>query len=294
MGLKIKEAILKARRLLCLEAVVRYGSISKAAERNNMKQSNLSVQIKELEEDFGEPLVTRVYNGIKLTEAGHIVYSQSCDLMNVIGKIRDTNLKACRMEGVIRLWTSDGLGIGYIADCFPEFYAAYPKVKIEISCSLDMPKSDQFDLAVVYKEPLDKFLKIVDKYDLVFNLYASKEYLARFGYPKSLKDIAENHRLCTRENYSGVWNKWAEVINDAKNVAAITNSSAMLLQLIKDGIGIGLLPKATADKEETLVCLSKIKLNLSHEFWLVVRREVKDVDKIKALLEFVKKASQRL
>ena len=294
MSLKIKEAILKARRLLCLEAAVRYGSISKAADRNNMKQSNLSVQIKELEDELGEPLVTRVYNGVKLTEAGRLIYAQSCDLMNVINKIHDVDLKTCRMEGVIRLWTSDGLGVGYIADCFPQFYAAYPKVKIDISCSLDMPKSDQFDLAVVYKEPLDKFLKVVDKYDLSFGLYASKEYLARFGYPKSLNDIMQNHRLCTRENYAGVWAKWADILAKTQNVAAVTNSSAMLLQLVKDGIGIGLLPKATADKEEMLVALSKIRLNLHHEFWLVVRREVKDVDKVKALLEFVKKASQRL
>lgn len=294
MSLKIKEAILRARKMLCLEAVVRYGSISKAAEKNNMKQSNLSVQIKQLEEELGEPIVTRVYNGIKLTEAGRSLYSQSCDLLNVINKIHDVNLKTFRLEGTIRLWTSDGLGIGYIAECFQDFYAAYPKVKIDISCSLDMPKSDQFDLAVVYKEPTDKFLKIADKYNLEFNLYASKNYLAHFGYPKNLTDVMQNHRLCTRENYAGVWSKWADILAKTQNVAAVTNSSAMLLELVKDGIGIGLLPKATAEKEDCLVCLSKIKLNLHHEFWLVVRREVKDVDKVKALLDFIKNASRRL
>ena len=68
MSLKIKETILQVRRMLCLEAAVRYGSISKAAEKNNMKQSNLSVQIKELESELGEQLISRVYNGIKLTE----------------------------------------------------------------------------------------------------------------------------------------------------------------------------------------------------------------------------------
>ena len=87
MSLKIKENILQVRRMLCLEAAVRYGSISKAADNNNMKQSNLSVQIKELEAELGEPLVSRVYNGVKLTEAGQVVYSRVCDLHNIINKI---------------------------------------------------------------------------------------------------------------------------------------------------------------------------------------------------------------
>lgn len=294
MSLKIKENILQVRRMLCLEAAVRYGSISKAADNNNMKQSNLSVQIKELEAELGEPLVSRVYNGVKLTEAGQVVYSRVCDLHNIINKINDLNIQIFHMAGTIRLWTSDGLGIGYLSECFPEFYTLYPKVRVEILCSLEMPKLDEFDLAIVYKKPTDKFLHIVDKYDLKFGLYASKEYLAKFGCPKSFKDIEQNHRICTRDTYITAWSQWAELMEKAQYVAATTNSSAMLRQLIVDGVGLGLLPQSVATKEENLVHLSKIKLNFHHEFWLVVRQDVKNVDKIAALVEFIKKASKSL
>ena len=71
MGYGIKDAILRVRQLLCLSSAVKYGSISKAAEKNNMKQSNLSVQIRQLEEELGENLITRVHNGVKITEAGY-------------------------------------------------------------------------------------------------------------------------------------------------------------------------------------------------------------------------------
>lgn len=294
MGLKIKESILKVRQMLCLEAAVRYGSISRAAEKNNMKQSNLSVQIKLLEEELGETLISRVHNGIKLTEAGEEIYSLACNMENIINNAKTINIKAFRVAGAIRLWTSDGLGTGYISECFPEFYASYPKVNIEIVCSLEMPKPDQFDMAIIYDEPTDSSLKVIDKYDLKFGVFASKEYLAKFGYPKDLKDIQENHRICTRSNYASVWAKWENVVSHSQKVAASTNSSAMLLQLIKDGIGIGVLPIGTAVKEPDLIYLNKIKLNLHHKFWIVVRKELQDIDKIKALVKFIQGASCRL
>lgn len=294
MGLKVKQAILKVRQMLCFSEAVRYGSISKAAEKNAMKQSNFSVQIKQLEEEIGVQLVLRLPHGIKLTEAGRDFYTLVCDLENVINKASRPDLQAFHVSGAIRLWTSDGLGIGYLTDCLSDFYADYPNVNVEIACSLEMPQPDQFDMAVVYSEPTDKTFKIVDKFDLHFSLFASKEYLTKFGYPKNLRDIQENHRICTRDNYVSVWPVWANFMNASKQVAATTNSSAMLLQLIKDGIGIGLLPRGTALKEENLINLSKIKLNLCHRFWIVVRDEVKDVDKVKALIRFIDKASQNL
>lgn len=294
MSMKIKRTLLKARQMLCLEAAVRYGSISKAAEKNNMKQSNLSVQIKLLEEELGETLLTRVSHGIKLTEPGYEIYSMACDLRNVINKAENLNIKAFRIEGAIRLWTSDGLGIGYLSDCFADFYLHYPKVKIEVFCSLDIPEPDQFDMAIVYEEPTSKALKVVNKYELNFGMFASKQYLSRYGCPKNMKDVLENHRICTRSNYTSVWPKWKEVTDQAKQIAATTNSSAMLLQLIKDGIGIGLLPVATANKEPDLIYLSNLKLYLKHKFWIVVRDEVKNLDKIVSLIKFIEAGSQKL
>lgn len=294
MGYGIKDAILRVRQLLCLSSAVKYGSISKAAEKNNMKQSNLSVQIRQLEEELGENLITRVHNGVKITEAGYEVYAIACNLENMINKTHNLNIKAFRVSGEIRLWTTDGLGIGYISDCFYKFYEKYPKVNVEIFCSMEKPKPEQFDMAVIYDEPHDYSLKVIKTYNLKFAFFASKTYLSTFGYPKNLKDLQENHRICNKSNYATVWKKWNNFLTGAKNIAATTNSSSMLFELIKDGIGIGLLPKGGFSNNENLVELSNIKMELNHNCWLVVRDEVKDIDKIKALTKFIKDASDKL
>ena len=293
MGYGIKRSILRIRELLCLSEAIKYGSISKAAQKNNMKQANLSYQIKMLEDELGENLLERVYNGVRISEAGRDVYALACDLENIINKSRNLNIKAFKVSGDIRLWTSDGLGIGYISDCFSEFYTKYPKVNIEVFCSLDMPKPEQFDMAVLYEKPKDTSLKIIAEYNLKFGIFASKFYLSQFGFPKNIKEIQENHRICTKLNYANIWEKWENVIKNAKNISASTNSSAMLLHLIKDGIGIGILPIGIASNDSSLVRVLN-KFTLNHKCWLVVREEVKDIDKIKALTSFIKGASDKL
>lgn len=294
MSINIKRSELQVRWLLCLHEAANYGSISKAAEKNGMKQSNFSVNIKMLEQTFNEQLVTRVHNGIRLTEAGKMVYNLSCDLTNVLNNITNAKVKSCVESGAIRVWTSDGLGTGYISKSFNYFYLDYPNVNIEVICSLEMPQLDQFDMAIVYEKPDSAQLKSVGEYTLQFGLFASKKYLQAYGYPKSLDEIMLKHRICTRTNFPQVWKKWKEIIENAKIVATKTNSSPMLLQIIKDGIGIGLLPISTASREQDLIHLSKIKVHFEHKFWIVVRKDIKDISKIKALLSFIENASAQL
>lgn len=53
-------------------AVAHEGSLTRAAERMNLSQSALSVQIQKLEHQIGHPLFERVGRSLKLTEAGQI------------------------------------------------------------------------------------------------------------------------------------------------------------------------------------------------------------------------------
>ena len=132
---------------------------------------------------------------------------------------------------------------------------------------------------------------ILFKHNLRFGLFASMDYLASFGYPKDIEDIQKNHRLCVRSNYREVWGEWCNFVDNCSYVAAETNSSSMLMQLTKDGIGIALHPFSVGLKEKNLVYLDKIKFELSHPFWIVSYKDVKDQKKIRVLIDYIKKAT---
>jgi len=294
MSINIKTYILKAKELLCLEEAVRFSSITKAASHNGMKQSNMSAQIKNLETDSKEKLITRLSNGIKLTEIGYEYYGLACELKNIIQKSQNINPSNANMSGAIRLWTSDGLGLGVLSQCFHVFYQKYPQVNIEITCSLEMPTLNEFDMALLFKKPQNKSLSVKKEYRLKFSLFASKEYLTKFGMPKNIKDLCHNHKICDRTNYASYSKKWADLVSKATFVTSVTNSSAMLLDLIKNGLGIGFLPLGTASKEPDLLELKNIDLGFELKFYLVVRKDSENTDKIKALSKIIDDESAKL
>ena len=53
-------------------AVAKEGNLTRAATRLHVSQSALSAQIRQLEEQLGQPLFTRVGRGLQLTEAGRL------------------------------------------------------------------------------------------------------------------------------------------------------------------------------------------------------------------------------
>lgn len=291
----IKDKSIWAKQILSFIETAKSGTISGTAEANGMKQSNLSKSLKEFEEKLECQLLERNNKGINLTENGKEVFKIACDMDKVIYKVKNFVISDKNVTGKIRLWTSDGLGMGYLSSYLPEFLRKYPDVNIEIMCSLDCPSSIlETDLAIVYKEPEFDESEISSKYDLQFGLFASMDYLSNFGYPKSIKDLQENHRICDRDNFAGVWPKWGKIIREAKHVVATTNSSAMMLRMTRDGIGIGLHPVGIGKREGDLIHLSQLDLDLSHPFWIVSRKDSQDIPKIKALIDHLREVTLQL
>lgn len=65
-------AALNYHHLRLFQAIARDGSIARAAERLNLSASALSVQVRALEQQLGQPLFDRVGKRLVLTEAGRI------------------------------------------------------------------------------------------------------------------------------------------------------------------------------------------------------------------------------
>ena len=282
------------KELLCLEQAVRHGSISKAALSNNIKQPNFSSKIKDLEEELGQPLLIRHSKGVAPTDMGYTYFQMACDIKKIINLRENLSHHCAQLSGSLKLWISDGLGLDILSNCFKNFYQKYPKINVEINCSLDMPKLEEFDMALVFQKPTIKSLDIKNEYYLNFVPFASKEYIALHGVPKDINDLICNHKIVNKRIYEAYSKEWAEVIERSQGVTSITNSSAILANLIKDGIGIGLMPDSMMRKEKNLVSLDFLDISFRLSFWLVVQRQTENIEKIKAFTKIIEQESAKL
>jgi len=75
------------RQLKVFEAVARNLNFTRAAEELHTTQPTVSIQLKQLAEIVGMPLVGQVGKKIYLTDTGHLVYAASCDIMDRLDRL---------------------------------------------------------------------------------------------------------------------------------------------------------------------------------------------------------------
>ena len=107
----------------------REGSITKAANRLNLTQPNLSRQISSLERDIGKKLFIRSNYKIKLTSEGVLLKKRAEEIMDLIDKTR-TEFKSNDeiIAGDIYIGTAETKAIDLIAKIIKEMQNDYPNI----------------------------------------------------------------------------------------------------------------------------------------------------------------------
>src|SRR3984893_10389895 len=78
--------------------IARHGNITRAAQRLNAVQSNVTTRLRSLEQELGVPLFQRHHQGVTLTRAGHDLLPFAHQAEALIQKAKDTVSKNGRSE----------------------------------------------------------------------------------------------------------------------------------------------------------------------------------------------------
>jgi DNA-binding transcriptional LysR family regulator len=107
------------------------GSFAKAAERLGRSQSAVSLQLKKLEEQVGEPLLRKEGRGLALTSAGEILLSYARRLL----ELNDEAVAATRgvaVEGWVRLGLVQDFAESWLPMLLGRFSRAHPQIKVDV------------------------------------------------------------------------------------------------------------------------------------------------------------------
>ena len=120
------------RHLRIFEAVARYSSVSRAARELHLTQPAVSMQVKQLEEQVGLPLVDQVGRRLVITEAGQElrrhaqrIAAQMVELNGAMDQFRDLE------RGVIRIAVVSTANY-FLPPIIAQFTGRYPAVRISL------------------------------------------------------------------------------------------------------------------------------------------------------------------
>ncbi|SPH17695.1 HTH-type transcriptional regulator CysL [Defluviimonas aquaemixtae] len=235
-------------KLRIFHAVADAGSLTHAGEALHLSQSAVSRQIRALEESLDTTLFHRHARGLILTEQGELLFeatsAMNTRLETATARIRDSEDE---VFGELKVTTTFAFGTLWLAPRLGTLYDKYPDLKIDLMLEervLDLPMREA-DVAIRMKEPSQADLIRRRLMNIRMRLYASPDYLAQFGRPETLADLA-SHRLISQSPSAPQVLAGALLIQQllAQNVRSTltVNNYYGVLQAVLFNLGIGVLP----------------------------------------------------
>lgn len=115
-------------------AVVREGSLTKAAEKLYLTQPALSFQVKALEEELGQTLFERDGKQLRLTSAGHLLQERARQILDLVAQTRQdvTGLKELQ-RGQLRIGANETTSLYILPPVIQAFCERFPGLEIHLT-----------------------------------------------------------------------------------------------------------------------------------------------------------------
>jgi len=242
------------RQLEYFAAVCKEMHFSRAAANLCTTQSNLSQQIKFLENELGLPLFDRIGKRIALTDAGKILLEQSRLIFERVDYIKGAITDLKQMEGgKLDIGILPGDGDLLFDALLIDFHRTYPKLSISVTETTDV--YDQVldgtrDLGVTTVPPNpDDRIAIIPLFHEEFVLAirsdhpVAKSKAIPFEYLQQLKMamFGPEHQM-TKVIHSCCKDKGIALDNPI-----VASALSTLLSLVEQGVGASILPRMLLD-----------------------------------------------
>lgn len=177
--------------------VAKLGSFTKTGQQLNISQSAISRQIGDLEYSLGHKLFKRLPRGLVLTRQGELLF-QNVEKMFVFSELALMQIQNEQSEpqGDLNIGANVGLVDTWLYTIIPDFLSRYPKINLSIFSKDGHLDVESLEVHVALQPHVSEQPELIQNFLMSWNrrLYASKEYLQKYGIPQTVEDLA-HHRL---------------------------------------------------------------------------------------------------
>mgnify|MGYP000250279678 CR=1 FL=1 len=238
--------------LLAFEAAARHESYTRAAVELSLTQSAVSRQVQALEQQLGLTLFRREGRQVQLTDVGRLYQREMSD---ALGRIRSATLQAIAYQsggGSLRLATLPTFGSKWLLPRLHDFYANHPGMLVHINSRIDAVDFDTsgIDAAIVvghtglpglisHRLHAEELVVVIAPQVAKAQTQWTPEHIAS----QMLLNVANN------PNVWGDWFSHHHLPHRMMRLGPSFELTSHLIQAVKAGIGIGLVPRILVSDE---------------------------------------------
>lgn len=265
-------------------AIARTGSLSGAGRALGTTHSTVYRKLLAMEARLQTRLVERLPDGYVLTAAGEVV-RQAAERMEqeVHGLERRILGEDVRLDGALRITTTDTLACGVLSPVLARFRARHPGITLDLivdNRALNLTRRDA-DVAVRPTRHPPETLVGRRIAAIATAVYGAPDYLRRLAAPP-----LENAMWVLPDD--SLWDlpatRWGKRVIAADRVAVQASSVATMRELVRAGLGVAPLPCFLGDGDPGLARVTAPVAELSSELWLLTHPDLRRNARVRAFL----------
>jgi DNA-binding transcriptional LysR family regulator len=287
---KIRTSRLDWTDLQFFVELARARNLSAAARALNVTHATVGRRLQALEESLGYPLFVRGAGGYTLTADGERIIAMAEAMDAQVRSISRVSLgRAPDLTGLIRITSTETFASRFVMPRLQPFVQAHPGLQVELigdQRNLSLARGDA-DVALRFAPPAggEQRAKLVGH--LRYRFYAKAgqvprthdETLAYIGYSEGARYSVESQHF-------------EKIVGTNAVISVLTNTQLVRLAAVRAGLGIGLLPQYLGDADPELARFELGGPALSREIWLIVHKDLVDVPRIKACMDFIEETME--
>ncbi|MCZ6483461.1 MAG: LysR family transcriptional regulator [Alphaproteobacteria bacterium] len=283
-------------KLRIFHAVAEAGSFTHAGEALNLSQSAVSRQIGTLESGLGVALFHRHARGLILTEQGELLFETTKEVSHklvmteaLLGESKE------RPRGPLKITTTVAFGSIWLTPRMKEFTELYPDIRVNLV--LDESERDlsmrEADVAIRMVPPRQPDLIQRHLMTMHFHVYASPEYLKKYGLPEKPADLADHMLIVYGEDMEPpVANvNWlleaGRKPSDRDRALLKVNNIYGIYRAVQSGVGIASLPDYTIRQASQLVRILPELEGPSYDAYFVYPAELRHSKRIVVFRDYL-------
>ena len=267
------------------------GSLSAAARALDMTQPTLGRQVTALEQELGVVLFNRAGTGLVLTPGGLELLEQVRAMGDAANRMSlAASGQSQDIEGSICISASEVDAAFRLPPIIAKLRKMEPGIDVEIvatNAPSDLGRREA-DIAIRSFRPTQPELIAKKVKDLSARLYATPGYLRRIGVPTSKADL--NRADFISFDSTGGLLKALNALGlnlTKKNFPFMTENHIVHWELVKQGLGIGIMPADIGEAEPLVRPALEAFEPIIFPMWLTAHRELKTSRRVRMVFELL-------
>jgi DNA-binding transcriptional LysR family regulator len=270
---------MKSEDVAAFTAVVRYKSLSRAAEALRLSQSVVTRRVQSFEDSLGVQLLDRNTKPLRPSQLGLRVYEQSRSVLHQLEVLKEMVATAAKPSGTMRIGTPQFISESILIELVQRLKTKYPELCIEVTSDLSPTllegvEEGDLDAALVLGPYLPTVSsRVVGKELASFEMevVAAKGSLSQ--RPHTLRDVCDRGWILN-PGACGFRSALGKLLV-AKGLPLKVNldvfGTEIQLGLVANGMGVGLVPGRLFTKSLRHASVQRLKLtdfSMRHKLWL--------------------------